>query len=135
MLIWWGLRGQINKLRKKKLNLSPINGLLETNQVSISHLPTTYMWSPSVLPKRNGKYNIIQWSIYEYMILIISADWGPLVDIVGYCFVDLGSKYEPPQELVEWMQKGVAPIYNGFGSMVCGGHCHLTKYSLQMDYM
>ncbi|XP_042008082.1 sterol 3-beta-glucosyltransferase UGT80B1-like isoform X6 [Salvia splendens] len=97
ILIWWGLRGHLNKLRKNKLNLSPINGLLDTNQVSISHLPTTYMWSPRVLPKPN--------------------DWGPLVDIVGYCFVDLGIKYEPPQELVEWMQKGVAPIYIGFGSM------------------
>ncbi|XP_047983300.1 sterol 3-beta-glucosyltransferase UGT80B1-like isoform X2 [Salvia hispanica] len=97
ILIWWGLRGYINKLRKNKLNLSPINGLLDTNQVSISHLPTTYMWSPCVLPKPN--------------------DWGPLVDIVGYCFVDLGSKYEPPQELLQWLQKGAAPIYIGFGSM------------------
>ncbi|XP_057773218.1 sterol 3-beta-glucosyltransferase UGT80B1-like isoform X1 [Salvia miltiorrhiza] len=97
LVIWWGLRGYINKLRKNKLNLGPINGLFNTNHVSISHLPTTYMWSPCILPKPN--------------------DWGPLVDVVGYCFLELGSIYEPPQEFVEWMQKGAAPIYIGFGSM------------------
>lgn len=97
LVIWWGLRGWINELRKKKLNLGPITGFFNTNQISISHLPTAYMWSPHLLPKPN--------------------DWGPLIDVVGYCFLDLGSKYEPPQEFVEWMQKGATPIYIGFGSM------------------
>ncbi|KAJ6730632.1 STEROL 3-BETA-GLUCOSYLTRANSFERASE UGT80B1 [Salix viminalis] len=45
------------------------------------------------------------------------SDWGPLVDVVGYCFLNLGSKYEPKEEFVQWIQKGKEPIYIGFGSM------------------
>ena len=49
---------------------------------------------------------------------MIYADWGSLVDVVGYCFLNLGSKYQPQDEFVEWIQKGPKPIYIGFGSMV-----------------
>ncbi|EYU17470.1 hypothetical protein MIMGU_mgv1a010079mg [Erythranthe guttata] len=96
LLIWWGIRGHINNFRKNKLNLPPI-AYFSTYHGSISHLPTGYMWSPHVVPKPN--------------------DWGPLVDVVGYCFYDLGSKYQPSEEFVEWILKGSPPIYIGFGSM------------------
>ncbi|KAL7117710.1 hypothetical protein ACP275_03G090400 [Erythranthe tilingii] len=96
LLIWWGIRGHINNFRKNKLNLPPI-AYFSTYHGSISHLPTGYMWSPQVVPKPN--------------------DWGPLVDVVGYCFYDLGSKYQPSEEFVEWILKGSPPIYIGFGSM------------------
>lgn len=46
------------------------------------------------------------------------TDWGPLVDVVGYCFLNLGSRYRPSGVFVEWMKKGQKPIYIGFGSMV-----------------
>lgn len=53
-----------------------------------------------------------------YFIIKQCADWGPLVDVVGYCFLNLGSKYQPQEEFVQWIQKGSQPIYIGFGSMV-----------------
>ncbi|KAH7525113.1 hypothetical protein FEM48_Zijuj06G0190700 [Ziziphus jujuba var. spinosa] len=96
LLVWWGIRGIINDFRKRKLKLSPI-AYFSTYHGSISHLPTGYMWSPHVVPKPN--------------------DWGPLVDVVGYCFLNLGSKYQPQEEFVQWIQKGPKPIYIGFGSM------------------
>ncbi|KAK6131475.1 hypothetical protein DH2020_034783 [Rehmannia glutinosa] len=96
LLIWWGIRGHINDFRKNKLKLAPI-AYFSTYHGSISHLPTGYMWSPHVVPK--------------------PSDWGPLVDVVGYCFLNLGSKYQPPEEFVQWIQKGSQPIYIGFGSM------------------
>ncbi|KAI3460471.1 hypothetical protein Pfo_017134 [Paulownia fortunei] len=96
LLIWWGIRRCVNDLRKSKLDLAPI-AYFNTHCVSISHLPTAYMWSPHVVPKPN--------------------DWGPLVDVVGYCFLNLGSKYEPPEEFVPWIQRGTEPIYIGFGSV------------------
>ncbi|KAL3840114.1 hypothetical protein ACJIZ3_024705 [Penstemon smallii] len=96
LLIWWGIRGSINEFRKNKLKL-PTIAYFSTYHGSISHLPTGYMWSPCVVPKPN--------------------DWGPLVDVVGYCFLNLGTKYEPPEEFVQWIQKGAQPIYIGFGSM------------------
>uniref|UniRef100_A0A6N2KLN4 Uncharacterized protein n=1 Tax=Salix viminalis TaxID=40686 RepID=A0A6N2KLN4_SALVM len=96
LLIWWGIRGYINEFRKRKLKLPPI-AYLSMYHGSISHLPTGYMWSPHLVPK--------------------PSDWGPLVDVVGYCFLNLGSKYEPKEEFVQWIQKGKEPIYIGFGSM------------------
>lgn len=96
LLIWWGIRGYINDFRKRKLKLAPI-AYFSTYHGSISHLPTGYMWSPHLVPK--------------------PTDWGPLVDVVGYCFLNLGSKYQPHDEFVQWIQKGSEPIYIGFGSM------------------
>lgn len=96
LMIWWGIRGYINEFRKKKLNLSPI-AYFSTYHGSLSHYPTGYMWSPHVVPK--------------------PVDWGPLVDVVGYCFLNLGSKYKSPDDFSQWIQKGSRPIYIGFGSM------------------
>ncbi|OEL38900.1 Sterol 3-beta-glucosyltransferase UGT80B1 [Dichanthelium oligosanthes] len=87
--------GFINDFRKK-LNLPPI-AYFSTYHGSISHLPTGYMWSPQLMPK--------------------PKDWGPLVDVVGYCFLNLGTKYQPPPELSQWLEQGPKPIYIGFGSM------------------
>ncbi|XP_050212630.1 sterol 3-beta-glucosyltransferase UGT80B1 [Mercurialis annua] len=96
LLIWWGIRGYINSFRKKKLKLPPI-AYFSMYRGSVSHLPTGYLWSPHLVPK--------------------PSDWGPLVDVVGYCFLNLGSKYQPRKEFSEWIQKGTKPIYIGFGSM------------------
>ncbi|VAH65833.1 unnamed protein product [Triticum turgidum subsp. durum] len=96
LIIWWGTRGFINDFRKK-LNLPPI-AYFSTYHGSISHLPTGYMWSPHLMPK--------------------PKDWGSLVDVVGYCFLNLGTKYQPPLEFSQWLQEGSKPIYIGFGSMV-----------------
>ncbi|CAL5414724.1 unnamed protein product [Camellia sinensis] len=101
LLIWWGIRGYINDFRKRNLKLAPI-AYFSLYRGSVSHLPTAYMWSPHVMPKPSVCIN----------------DWGPQVDVVGYCFLNLGSKYQPPEEFVQWIQKGPQPIYIGFGSMV-----------------
>lgn len=96
LLIWWGIRGLINDFRRKKLKLSPI-AYFSLYHGSLTHLPTAYMWSPHVVTRPN--------------------DWGSLVDVVGYCFLNLASKHEPSNEFAEWIQKGSKPIYIGFGSM------------------
>jgi len=38
--------------------------------------------------------------------------------VVGFCFLDLASNYEPPEALVKWLEAGEKPIYVGFGSLV-----------------
>ncbi|KAL4565902.1 hypothetical protein LXL04_030008 [Taraxacum kok-saghyz] len=95
LMIWWGIRGYINELRRK-LNLAPIS-YFSMYRGSISHFPTGYMWSPHVLPK--------------------PSDWDTLVDVVGYCFLNLGYNYQPPEDFTRWIEKGTSPIYIGFGSM------------------
>ncbi|KAL9245084.1 hypothetical protein vseg_018778 [Gypsophila vaccaria] len=97
LVIWWITRSHINVIRERTLKLPPIP-YFSTYFGSMYHLPMTYMWSRHILPK--------------------PKDWGPLVDVAGYCFLNLGSNYQPPDELVDWMKKGSRPIYVGFGSMI-----------------
>lgn len=51
-------------------------------------------------------------------MLSMYADWGPRIDVVGFCFLDLASNYVPPESLVKWLDAGDKPIYIGFGSLV-----------------
>ncbi|XP_059660237.1 sterol 3-beta-glucosyltransferase UGT80A2 isoform X2 [Cornus florida] len=95
-LIWLGIRDMINDVRKKKLKLRPVT-YLSGSQGSESDVPHGYIWSPHLVPK--------------------PKDWGPKVDVVGFCFLDLASNYEPPQPLVDWLKAGTKPIYIGFGSL------------------
>ncbi|CAA6663786.1 unnamed protein product [Spirodela intermedia] len=89
LVIWWVIRDLINDFRKRKLKLSPI-AYFSTYHGSISHLSTGYMWSPHLLPKPH--------------------DWGPLVDVVGNCFLDLGLEYHPQKELGHWLQRDQNPF-------------------------
>ncbi|WOL18783.1 sterol 3-beta-glucosyltransferase UGT80B1 isoform X2 [Canna indica] len=110
LIIWWGIRGFINDFRKKKLKLPPI-AYFSTYYGSISHLPTGYMWSPHLVPK--------------------PSDWGTLVDVVGFCFLNLGTKYQPEKEFVQWIQQGPKPIYIGFGSMPLKDEKKITAIILE----
>ncbi|KAI5082764.1 hypothetical protein GOP47_0002507 [Adiantum capillus-veneris] len=108
-LIWWGIRGMINDFRKKKLGLRPIT-YLGGSQQSMSKLPTGYIWSPHLVPKPN--------------------DWGPKIDVVGFCFLNLAQDYKPPDELVKWLAAGPPPIYIGFGSLPVEDPSGMTKIIL-----
>ncbi|GAB2277209.1 hypothetical protein Dimus_011916 [Dionaea muscipula] len=95
-LIWLGIRDVINDFRKKKLKLRRVT-YLSGSYSSPPDLPYGYIWSPHLVPK--------------------PKDWGPKIDVVGFCFLDLASNYEPPEELMKWLENGRRPIYIGFGSL------------------
>ncbi|KAJ7973603.1 Sterol 3-beta-glucosyltransferase ugt80a2 [Quillaja saponaria] len=95
-LIWLGIRDMINEFRKKQLKLRPIT-FLSGYYSSPPNVPYGYIWSPQLVPK--------------------PKDWGPRIDVVGFCFLDLASNYEPPEPLVQWLKDGEKPIYIGFGSL------------------
>ncbi|XVE78055.1 hypothetical protein DITRI_Ditri13aG0113500 [Diplodiscus trichospermus] len=96
-MIWLGIRDMINDFRKKRLKLRPVT-YLSGSQGSDSDVPHGYIWSPHLVPK--------------------PKDWGPKIDVVGFCFLDLASNYEPPESLVKWLEAGAKPIYIGFGSLI-----------------
>ncbi|XP_060174861.1 sterol 3-beta-glucosyltransferase UGT80A2-like [Lycium barbarum] len=95
-LIWLGIRDLINDVRKKKLKLRPVT-YLNGSQGSELDIPHAYIWSPHLVPK--------------------PKDWGPKIDVVGFCFLDLATGYEPPESLLNWLKVGPKPIYIGFGSL------------------
>lgn len=71
------------------------------------HVPFTYLWSQSLIPK--------------------PADWGSYINIAGFSFLPLASSYTPPDDLTAFLEKGPAPIYIGFGSIVVDDPDGLTK--------
>ncbi|KAJ1694845.1 hypothetical protein LUZ63_011543 [Rhynchospora breviuscula] len=109
-MIWLGIRGMINDFRKRKLKLRPVT-YLSGAQGSTSDVPHGYIWSPHLVPK--------------------PKDWGPKIDVVGFCFLDLASNYEPPQELVKWLEAGEKPIYIGFGSLPVQEPAKMTEVIVQ----
>jgi hypothetical protein len=62
-------------------------------------VPTSYCWSPALLPR--------------------PADWPASAEIVGYCQLGVceRTQYQPPAELVAFLGAGPPPVYVGFGSM------------------
>lgn len=63
---------------------------------------------------------VINWHSFdaEKITLTSFTDWGPKIDVVGFCFLDLASNYKPPEPLLKWLESGDKPIYIGFGSLV-----------------
>lgn len=54
----------------------------------------------------------------QLFCVVTICDWGPKIDVVGFCFLDVASNYEPPESLVDWLNAGEKPVYIGFGSLV-----------------
>lgn len=98
MMVWQGLGDLVNDFRVKTLALDPVSTLWAPGATYRLHVPFTYLWSPTLVPK--------------------PQDWGSEIDISGFVFLDLASTFEPPQELEQFLAAGDTPIYIGFGSIV-----------------
>jgi sterol 3beta-glucosyltransferase len=106
-IFWKSIAGQINRWRRKDLNLQPTNlEKLQPNKV-----PFLYNFSPSVV--------------------IPPLDYSDWIRVTGYWFLDEVGQYTPPKELVDFMQKarydGKKLVYIGFGSIVVPDSAALTK--------
>lgn len=77
------------------------------------HVPHTYCWSPSLVPRPN--------------------DWPSHIDISGYFFLDTDpNEYQPPDDLAEFLglnkdQSVDPPMYIGFGSITGNDPHHLLE--------
>jgi len=98
LLAWGGISDLVNEFREKTLGLSTI-GLAEgASLLGDNELPITYLWPASLVPK--------------------PRDWGPHIELANFVFHDQAEKYQPPQDLLDFLAAGEAPIYVGFGSCV-----------------
>ncbi|KAI0841479.1 glycosyltransferase family 1 protein [Hypoxylon sp. FL0890] len=107
MMVWQGLGDLVNNFRVKTLGLDPVSTLWAPGATYRLHVPFTYLWSPSLVPKPD--------------------DWGDEIDISGFVFLDLASTFEPPESLVKFLDDGEMPIYIGFGSIVVDDADHFTE--------
>ncbi|KXJ94859.1 hypothetical protein Micbo1qcDRAFT_101747, partial [Microdochium bolleyi] len=98
MMVWQGLGDLVNDFRVKTLKLDAVSTLWAPGATYRLHVPFTYLWSPGLVPK--------------------PKDWGPEIDVSGFVFLDLASSFDPPDDLVEFLDAGEPPIYIGFGSIV-----------------
>ena len=107
----WRFTGKtINQWRTEFLNLEPIPFPGIYSRQSKEEIPTLHCYSPNVLPK--------------------PSDWQDWTYVTGYWFLDRPINWQPPQELVNFIQAGSPPVYIGFGSMSDPNPEALTKLVL-----
>ena len=95
-MAWQMFRGVINRWRKQILKLPalPLKGYFE--KFGTRQNPIVNGFSQYVVPR--------------------PADWGEHVHITGYWFPEQ-KDWEPPKELVSFIEAGAPPVFIGFGSM------------------
>ncbi|KAJ6035833.1 CAZyme family GT1 [Penicillium herquei] len=107
MMVWEGLGDILNTLRKNTLALQPLDTVTARGILQRLHVPHTYLWSPSLLPK--------------------PPDWPDNIDVCGFSFLPSETNYVPSNEITEFLKAGPKPIYIGFGSIVVDNPLKLTK--------
>ncbi|KAJ5765786.1 hypothetical protein N7520_005345 [Penicillium odoratum] len=107
MMVWEGLGDLVNSFRKKSLSLDTLDSIVGPSILHRLQIPTSYLWSPAVLPK--------------------PSDWGDNIDICGFSFLPSESDYKPSAEIDQFLKAGPPPIYVGFGSIVVDDQVTLTK--------
>jgi UDP:flavonoid glycosyltransferase YjiC (YdhE family) len=77
-------------------------------------LPPAPFFGPYRLPRLNDTP-----VLYGFSPAVIAkpADWGEDIHITGYWFLEQEANWSPPPTLEEFLQRGPAPLYIGFGSM------------------
>lgn len=94
---WRMMRPHINRWRTKSLGLAPYS-LMGPFTKEVDHqYRFLYAFSPTVVPK--------------------PPDWGDNIFITGYWFLNSVSEWQPPIELMKFLDSGEPPVFIGFSSM------------------
>lgn len=93
-ILWFILGGAINTFRQShNFKAQNITGYRRATR----DLPVLVAMSEHVVPRPD--------------------DWGPNVHLTGYWLSEPPADWQPPAELVEFLENGLPPVYIGFGSM------------------
>lgn len=106
----------INKWRKQVLFLPPRPILRELftskyHDLNGNPVPILYHFSPTLLPR--------------------PADWPDSAFISGRLILKKGDSWEPPEDLLRFLDGGSPPLYIGFGSMTLGDPKKVTEIVLE----
>lgn len=112
MISYNGNSAAISNWRKDVLNLPPMvkGGAGVQHSVKV---PTVYCFSEGLVPR--------------------PPSWEDHISICGFLFPDnkAASEYEPPADLLEFLEAGDPPVYIGFGSIVISDPERLSNCILQ----
>jgi UDP:flavonoid glycosyltransferase YjiC (YdhE family) len=108
LLTWAGICDIVNRFRRHTLGLPTLHVTAEgANVINDRAVPFTYLWSPGLIPKPD--------------------DWHDHVDVADFIFFEQKSRFEPPADLLAFLDAGDPPIYVGFGSCVVENPAELTR--------
>lgn len=96
-VFWQSFRPYINRTLTEGLGLEPMIALEPSRRATDSAELALCGWSPSVLPR--------------------PSDYGDHMHVTGYWFLDAGKTWEPPADLMDFLDSGSPPVSVGFGSM------------------
>lgn len=97
-LAWMQYRGTVNPWRKNALGLAAAaNSFDEMVLDNGQPTPTIYPYSQHVVPR--------------------PSDWPETTISPGYWFLDRLDEWQPPADLLAFLEAGPPPVYVGFGSM------------------
>jgi sterol 3beta-glucosyltransferase len=94
---WQIFRKATNRWRRQVLDLPPIPFTGPFGKPEWKRQPFLYGYSPSVIPK--------------------PADWPEWLHVTGYWFLGHDPNWQPPPQLVDFLNSGAPPVYIGFGSV------------------
>ena len=97
-ILWRMMEPVVNRWREEVLNLPPLPKKGSLEEWIIQDKTCLYGFSPNVLPR--------------------VPEWGDEVHITGYWFLERPADWQPPADLVDFLESGSPPVFIGFGSMV-----------------
>lgn len=89
--------GTVNAWRRETLDLPPVDRFFNEISATNNRMPTLYPYSTHLIPR--------------------PADWPETTQAPGYWFLDQQSEWQPPADLLAFLEDGPPPVYVGFGSM------------------
>jgi sterol 3beta-glucosyltransferase len=97
---WAFILGPLNRARREVLGLPPLTLADVLRRVRVDRRPLLHAYSPSITRR--------------------PPDWDARVHVTGYWSLDPPPTWEPPPELVDFIEAGEPPVYVGFGSNLVG---------------
>ncbi len=110
-LLWQMVRPFISKWRKKTLGLKGSPFLGPYKKIYRGPAPVLFEYSPSFIPR--------------------PLEWPKNVHVTGFWRIDDQEGWQPPKELVEFINSGSKPIFIGFGSLKDNSRERITKVILE----